>query len=53
MYELIMRDKESLLSFASDSDAEDTRRKRQVAFIFRIRPCARAGITPIFFRSAH
>ena len=33
-YNLIMRDKESLLSFASDGDDDETRRKRQVAFIF-------------------
>ena len=33
-YDLIMRDKESLLSFASDSDDDEIRRKRQFAFIF-------------------
>ncbi len=29
-----MRDKESLLSFPAETDDEETRRKKQVAFIF-------------------
>jgi len=33
-YDLIMRDKEALLSFPGDTDDEETRRKKQVAFIF-------------------
>lgn len=33
-YDLIMRDKETLLTFPSPEDDEDTRRKRQVCFIF-------------------
>ncbi len=33
-YDLIMRDKESLLSFPADSDDAETRAKRQVRFIF-------------------
>ena len=33
-YDLIMRDKESLLSFPEAGDDEETRRKKQVAFIF-------------------
>ena len=33
-YDLIMRDKESLLSFPDAADDEQTRRKKQVAFIF-------------------
>lgn len=33
-YDLIMRDKESLLSFPAPDDDQETRRKRQVAFIF-------------------
>ena len=33
-YDLIMRDKESLLTFAGPDDDEETRRKRRVAFIF-------------------
>jgi type III restriction enzyme len=33
-YDLIMRDKESLLSFPAPGDDEKTQRKRQVAFIF-------------------
>lgn len=33
-YDLIMRDKEALLSFPDAGDDEDTRRKRRVAFIF-------------------
>ena len=33
-YDLIMRDKESLLTFAGPGDDAETRRKRQVAFIF-------------------
>ena len=33
-YDLIMRDKESLLTFAGPGDDEETRRKRRVAFIF-------------------
>ena len=33
-YDLIMRDKEALLSFPSPDDDEETRRKKQVAFIF-------------------
>lgn len=33
-YDLIMRDKETLLTFPSAEDDEDTRRKRQVCFIF-------------------
>ncbi|MBE8158188.1 MAG: DEAD/DEAH box helicase family protein [Betaproteobacteria bacterium] len=33
-YDLIMRDKESLLTFAAAGDDEETRRKRQTAFIF-------------------
>lgn len=33
-YDLIMRDKESLLSFPDPQDDEETRRKKQVAFIF-------------------
>lgn len=33
-YDLIMRDKESLLSFPEESDDEETRRKKRVAFIF-------------------
>jgi type III restriction enzyme len=33
-YDLIMRDKESLLSFPAPDDDEDARRKKQVAFIF-------------------
>lgn len=33
-YDLIMRDKEALLSFAGADDDEETRRKKQVAFIF-------------------
>lgn len=33
-YDLIMRDKESLLSFPSDKDNEEARRRKEVAFIF-------------------
>jgi type III restriction enzyme len=33
-YDLIMRDKETLLTFSSPEDDEETRRKRQVCFIF-------------------
>ena len=33
-YDLIMRDKESLLTFADADDDEETKRKRRVAFIF-------------------
>lgn len=33
-YDLIMRDKETLLSFPEPTDDEETRRKKQVAFIF-------------------
>src|SRR5690606_23066555 len=33
-YDLIMRDKETLLTFPSPDDDEETRRKRQVCFIF-------------------
>jgi type III restriction enzyme len=33
-YDLIMRDKESLLSFPAPDDDEEARRKKQVAFIF-------------------
>jgi len=33
-YDLIMRDKESLLSFPDPGDEEETRRKKQVSFIF-------------------
>jgi len=33
-YDLIMRDKESLLSFPSDDDDADTRARKQVSFIF-------------------
>lgn len=33
-YDLIMRDKEALLSFPSTDDDDETRRKKQVAFIF-------------------
>lgn len=33
-FDLIMRDKESLLAFPEDGDDEETRRKKQVAFIF-------------------
>jgi type III restriction enzyme len=33
-YDLIMRDKEALLSFPEDADDEETRRKKSVAFIF-------------------
>ncbi len=33
-YDLIMRDKEALLSFSLPEDDEETRKKRQVAFIF-------------------
>ena len=33
-YDLIMRDKESLLSFPEPSDDEETRKKKQVCFIF-------------------
>lgn len=33
-YDLIMRDKESLLSFPEENDDEKTRRKKNVAFIF-------------------
>jgi len=33
-YDLIMRDKEALLSFPEDGDDEETRRKKRVAFIF-------------------
>ena len=33
-YRLIMQDKESLLTFPADSDDDQTRAKRQVAFIF-------------------
>jgi type III restriction enzyme len=33
-YDLIMRDKETLLSFPEATDDEETRRKKQVAFIF-------------------
>ena len=33
-FDLIMRDKESLLTFAADNDEEETRRRRRVAFIF-------------------
>ena len=33
-YDLIMRDKESLLTFPGPDDDEETRRKRRVAFIF-------------------
>jgi type III restriction enzyme len=33
-YDLIMRDKESLLSFPSDADDAETRAKRQVRFLF-------------------
>jgi len=33
-YDLIMRDKESLLSFPEEGDDEETRRKKRVAFIF-------------------
>lgn len=33
-YDLIMRDKEALLSFPEESDDQQTRRKKRVAFIF-------------------
>ena len=33
-YDLIMKDKEALLSFPDDGDDEETRRKKHVAFIF-------------------
>lgn len=33
-YDLIMRDKEALLSFPEDGDDEEARRKKRVAFIF-------------------
>lgn len=33
-YDLIMKDKESLLSFASDDDDDDAQRRKQVAFLF-------------------
>lgn len=33
-YDLIMRDKETLLSFPEETDDEETRRKKRVAFIF-------------------
>ena len=33
-YDLIMKDKETLLSFPEDSDDAETRRKKRVAFIF-------------------
>lgn len=33
-YDLIMRDKETLLTLSSPSDDEETRRKRQICFIF-------------------
>lgn len=33
-YDLIMRDKEALLSFPDDGDDDETRRKKRVAFIF-------------------
>lgn len=33
-YDLIMRDKEALLSFPDPADDEETRRKKQVSFIF-------------------
>ena len=33
-YDLIMRDKEALLSFPATDDDEETRKKKQVAFIF-------------------
>jgi type III restriction enzyme len=33
-YDLIMKDKETLLSFPAETDDEETRRKKQVAFIF-------------------
>ncbi len=33
-YDLIMRDKESLLSFPSEDDSEEEQRKKQVCFIF-------------------
>ncbi len=33
-FDLIMRDKESLLAFPEEGDDEETRRKKQVAFVF-------------------
>ena len=33
-YDLIMRDKEALLSFPEETDDEETRRKKRIAFIF-------------------